>query len=136
MLYGSIPGVARLRVMDASLDEALGRLDLIYVQHRGRLTGAEYSTEVAFGYEDGNVYLLAHGIDGRRPDWLANIVHADEARFYAGTRLIRGAPELLSADWYERILPMLRSRYGGDMVRRWYTGAGLIPLRLADLEVL
>jgi deazaflavin-dependent oxidoreductase (nitroreductase family) len=120
--------------MSPDLEEALQRLDLIYLQHEGRTTGRQYTTELTFAYDDGCVYFLAHHSDSRQPDWLRNILVAGEARFYAGTRLLAGHPELLEEDWIPRIQEMFRRRYGGDIVRRWYEGTPRIPMRLSGLH--
>lgn len=119
--------------MSAELLESLRRLELIYLKHRGRKSGREYSTEISFAVDDEGVYLLANEESGRPPDWLLNMLAAGAAEFYAGTRLVRGRPEVLPDDAIPRLQEMFRARYGGEIVRRWYDAASVTPLRISDL---
>lgn len=113
--------------------ETLQRLELIYLQHHGRKTGSEYSTEISFAVDDQGVYLLANEESGRRPDWLRNILRTGEIAFYAGTRLVKGRVELLPPESVPRLREMFRARYGGEIVRRWYESGRVVPVRFTDL---
>ena len=117
----------------AELMQTLQRLELIYLKHRGRRSGREYSTELSFAVDHEAVYLLANEESGRPPDWLQNILAAGVATFYAGTRLVRGELELLPAEAIPRLQEMFRARYGGEIVRRWYDADSVTPLRISGL---
>jgi deazaflavin-dependent oxidoreductase (nitroreductase family) len=116
--------------------EALRRLELIYLKHRGRRSGREYSTEISFAVDQDGIYLLANEERGGRPDWLQNMLAAGEASFYAGTRLVRGHPEVLPVEAIPRLQEMFRARYGGEIVRRWYDAASVTPIRISDLGLV
>ncbi|MEX2237403.1 MAG: nitroreductase/quinone reductase family protein [Dehalococcoidia bacterium] len=121
--------------MTPELADTLQRLDLIYLKHRGRKSGEEYEAELSFASDDAAVYLLAHLEDGLLPDWLANIVATGEALFHAGVRLLKGTPELLDAEWIQRVEAMFRAKYGAEVVRKWYEGAPQVAVRLHDIEL-
>jgi deazaflavin-dependent oxidoreductase (nitroreductase family) len=120
----------------AELLETLQRLDLIYLRHKGRKTGREYSTEISFAVDEAGVYLLANLESGRRPDWLLNVLAAGEATFYAGTRLVSGRVEVLADADVPRLQDLFRGRYGGEIVRRWYDPAQIVPVRISELSVV
>jgi deazaflavin-dependent oxidoreductase (nitroreductase family) len=123
--------------MSAELVETLERLDLIYLKHRGRKTGREYSTEISFAVDADGVYLLANLENGgRRPDWLLNVLAAGEASFYAGTRLVSGQVELLAGESIPSLQQQFRNRYGGEIVRRWYDPMQIVPVRISELKVV
>lgn len=110
------------------------RLDLIYIKHRGRKSGREYSTEISFAIDEAGLYLLANEESGKPPDWLLNVLAAKEVEFYAGTRLAKGQPEVLPAEEIERIRELFRARYGGEIVRRWYDPDSVTPMRISNLH--
>ena len=119
--------------LSGDLLETLQRLELIYLQHRGRNTGREYSTEISFAVDAQGVYLLANEESGRRPDWLRNILRAGEVAFYAGTRLVKGRVEVLPPESIPRLQEMFRARYGGEIVRHWYESGLVVPIKVSHL---
>jgi deazaflavin-dependent oxidoreductase (nitroreductase family) len=119
----------------AELVETLRRLDFIYLRHLGRRSGREYTTELGFAVDEEGLYLLASEESGRQSDWLRNVLAADRASFFAGTRLIEGRVELLPRSAIPRLREMFRARYGGEIVRRWYESEHVTALRIFDVEL-
>lgn len=118
------------------LEQALKRLDLVYLEHSGRSSGQTYNTELSFAYDGEAIYLLARTHVGELPDWLRNLLAAGKAEFFAGVRRLRGRPELLEECAVARVADMFRVKYGVEVVRKWYEDAPHVAVRLSNPELV
>ena len=132
--------------MDAATERALRESDELELVTAGRVSGRPHTVRLRFAYADGLVWLRtderppppdAEGIRRRTarerdPDWLRNLAVEPRCRIRVGTATLeaRYEPSLDPRADLERVVGLLREKYGADWVADWYVDRGRVPVRL------
>jgi deazaflavin-dependent oxidoreductase (nitroreductase family) len=92
--------IAEFRTNSGTVTHAMGgvlaHLDLLLLHHRGRHSGQEYTTLVAYmPYQDGYIILGSYAGAASEPQWVANAEDAAELTVEVGARTRTMTPTVL-----------------------------------------
>jgi deazaflavin-dependent oxidoreductase (nitroreductase family) len=92
--------IAEFRANSGSVTRAMGgvlaHLDLLLLHHRGRRSGASYTTPLAYmPYQDGYLLLGSYAGAAAEPQWVDNAESAAELTVEVGTRTRTMTPTVL-----------------------------------------
>ncbi|MDT7574724.1 MAG: hypothetical protein QOH17_1057 [Pseudonocardiales bacterium] len=74
-------------IVTQAMGGVLAHLDLLLVHHRGRRSGQDYTTPVAYmPYRDGYMILGSYAGAATEPQWVENLENATELTVEVGTR--------------------------------------------------
>jgi len=132
--------------VDAATERALRESDELELVTAGRVSGRPHTVRLRFAYADGLVWLRtderppapdAQGVRRRTarerdPDWLRNLAVEPRCRIRVGAATLeaRYEPSPEPRADLERVVGLLREKYGADWVADWYVDRGRVPVRL------
>lgn len=115
------------------MERALDEEAFCYLTTEGRVTGRRHTIEIWFAHRNGTIYMLAD--DGRRADWVRNVMLQAAVSVRIGDHEVPGVGRLVTDDAEARsardlVFAKYEPGYAGDLTS-WRESALPVAVDLA-----